>query len=238
MINYIKILGLSLLLLLNSSCFFNGVKGNGKVEVTQRKINNNFSSIEVKRGVKVYFTSGNKVLLTVEADSNLHNLIKTVVNDGVLQIYAEKNIWYAKAKNVYITAPNINQIVASSGADLNSENTITTNRFVINATSGSDVKLHLNVDELKCNASSGADVRLIGNANQFNVKASSGSDIKAKDFISKSCIAKASSGADIYLNVSENLSAVASSGGDIKYTGNPTIVDSDTSSSGNIKQRD
>ena len=53
--------------------------------------------------------------------------------------------------------------------------------------------------------------------------ASSGSDIKARDFIVQSCNADASSGADISVNVSENLIADASSGGDISYTGDATV---------------
>ncbi len=48
---------------------------------------------------------------------------------------------------------------------------------------------------------------------------------------------KATSGADITVNTSKELTARATSGGDVKYYGNPEKVDKSDSSSGSIKQK-
>lgn len=231
---------LTLILLLSvtmTSCFFDGIKGDRNVVTQERNISSDFDAIDVSQGIDVFLTIGNNVSLTLEADENLHDIILTEVKDGTLHIYADKNIWSAKTRKVYVTANEINQITATSGADLVSENTITSEDFKIKATSGSDVKLQLKVTNLTCNTTSGADARLKGEAVNFTAKSTSGSDIKAQELETETCSVKVTSGADAYVNVSETLNANATSGGDIKYIGNPKKVQQNVSSSGSIRNK-
>ena len=67
--------------------------------------------------------------------------------------------------------------------------------------------------------------------------ASSGSDIKAGDLKAESSKVQASSGADITVNTAKELRAIASSGGNIKYFGNPDIVNKNDSPSGSIRKQ-
>ena len=62
-------------------------------------------------------------------------------------------------------------------------------------------------------------------------------DIKANDLESKICKARASSGSDITVSVSDEIYAKASSGADINYYGSPQIRDTDESSGGDVRQR-
>ncbi len=229
-----KFLATLFLLIMTTSCFFDGVKGNGNVITQYRNISSDFDAIDVSQGIDVYITIGDKVSLSLEADENLHEIILTEVEDGVLHIYADKNIWSAKSRKVYLTAQSINEVIASSGADVRSENTIRSEDFKIRATSGSDVRLQLKVDNLTCSTTSGADARLKGKANSFTAKSTSGSAIKAKELETKRCNAKATSGANIDVKVTTNLIAEATSGGDIRYFGNPKVEHHNVSSSGSI----
>jgi len=233
----IKISAVILLLVTTTSCFMDGTKGDRNVVTDQRNISSDFSAIDANQGIEVYLTIGNNVSLTVEADENLHDIIVTEVKDGTLHIYSEKNIWSAKARKVYITARSINEISVSSGAEVISENTINSEDFKIRATSGSDARLQLNVDNLSCSTTSGADVILKGTASSFTAKSTSGSDLKAQDLITETCNVKVTSGADIYVNVTKSLQANATSGGDIKYIGNPKDVQKNVSSSGGIHNK-
>ena len=67
--------------------------------------------------------------------------------------------------------------------------------------------------------------------------ASSGSDIKASELMAVSSQVKATSGADITVNTAKELTADANSGGDIKYYGNPDIVNKTDSHSGSISKQ-
>ena len=233
----IKLSAVLFLLVTTTSCFLDGVKGNRNVVTQQRKISSEFDAIDVSQGIDVYLTMDDNVSLSLEADENLHELILTEVNDGVLHIYTKKNIWSAKSRKVFVTAKSINEIVATSGAEVRSENTIQADDFKIRVTSGADVRLVLNVTDLICSTTSGSEARLKGKAENFIAKSTSGSAIKAQDLETETCTAKVTSGADVYVNVTNSLNAKATSGGDIKYVGNPKNVQENSSSSGSIRNR-
>lgn len=224
-----KIIVSSLLGLLFLSCSFNGnsifgVSGNGEVKTEQRTISESFHSIEASHGLDVYISQSNEESIAVQADENLHELIITEVNDGILKITTSKNIGSASAKKVMLGAVNIKKIKGTSGSDIFSNNTLTAENLEISANSGSDIHLSIEAETVNANASSGSDIKLEGTTNSLTAQASSGADIKAKELIVGQVNAKASSGSDIIVTVTNELEAAASSGGSVKYYGNPTII--------------
>jgi Putative auto-transporter adhesin, head GIN domain len=235
------IVGLVLSILL-MSCQFNssfgfGVKGNGNVETIERNISNDFNQIKVSRGLDVYITQGDAVNLKVQADENLQDIIITKVENNVLRIYADENINYAASKKVMLTFKNIEKITATSGSDVYATNTITTEDLELNTTSGSDMEITVNANTIDCNSSSGSDLRISGKTEKLFAEASSGSDINAGELMATSGEVRATSGADITVNTSKELYAKASSGGDIKYYGNPEKVSAKDGTSGSIRKQ-
>jgi len=210
-----------------------GVKGN--VITQQRIVSPDFTEIKVSQGIEVNLTISKETTMSLEADENLHDLIITEVEDGVLHIYSEENIYRSAVRKIYLTTSIIDKIKTSSGAEVVSENTITADDFEVNTSSGSSVRLMLNVSDLSCDTSSGSSARLKGLAGHFVANSSSGSSIKAKELAVKTCNADVSSGASIKVNVADNLEANASSGGGIRYVGSPKSVDKNTSSGGSVR---
>lgn len=239
LIKFIVATVLSLMLL---SCNFDmnlnsGVRGNGNVITTDRNISASFTSIKATEGLDVYLTQSNTESISVEADENLHDLILTEVEDGVLRIHTKENIGRASSKRVNVSFKDISSITSTSGSDVYSTNTITAERLDLKSTSGSDMTLDVNTSILNCKSTSGSDLRLSGKTIKLYAEATSGSDIKAADLSAESSEVKATSGADITVNTSKALTARATSGGDIRYYGNPETVDKSDSSSGSIKQQ-
>ena len=236
---FITALIMSLLLV---SCQFNGdfgfgVRGNGNVETVERSIDDNFSEIRVSRGLDVYLTQGDNVNLLVEADENLHDIIITEVENGVLKITTDENIAFSKSKKVMLTFKDVSKIKATSGSDVFSTNTIVADNLELTTTSGSDMELDINVQVADCRSTSGSDLRVSGTTNKLYAEATSGSDIKAGNLKAKVSEARATSGADITLNTSEELYAKATSGADIKYYGNPERVTKKDGVSGSIRKQ-
>lgn len=224
-----KIIVSSILGLLFLSCSFNGnsffgVNGNGDVKTEQRAVSESFHSIEASNGLDVYISQGNEESISVQADENLHELIITEINDGILKITTSKNIGNASAKKVMLDVVNLKKIKGTSGSDVFSTNTITAENLEISANSGSDIHLSIEAETVNAKASSGSDIKLDGTTNSLTAQASSGADIKAKELIVQKVNAKASSGADVTISVTNELEANASSGGSVKYYGNPTII--------------
>ena len=237
-----RIIVTSIISLLMLSCNFSmnlgdGIDGNGNVETAERSISNDFDEIKVSQGIDLYITQSNDVSLTVEADENLHDLIMTEVTDGVLKIYSTENIRRASSKKVMLTINSISSIKATSGSDVYSTNTIEVANLELKSTSGSDIKLDVKTESLDCYSTSGSDMELSGSTNLFTASATSGSDINASDLLAETSNVKATSGADISVNTSKALTAKATSGGDIRYSGNPEKVDKSDTSAGSVRQQ-
>lgn len=222
------------------SCNFDfggfGVRGNGDVETAERFLDEDFTEIRVSRGMDVYLTQSDEVSLTVEADENLHDIIVTEVENGVLRITTSENISYSKAKKVMLSFKDISKISATSGSDVYSTNTIVADNLELSTTSGSDMELDVNAQVVDCSSTSGSDLRVSGTTNKLYASATSGSDIKAGNLKAKISEARATSGSDIIINTSQELYAKASSGADITYYGNPEKVTKKDGVSGSVRK--
>lgn len=213
----------------------NKVRGNGHVISKERTITEPFNKIKGARGLHLIITQGPATQLKVEADENLHEYITTSVNNNTLVVSSTENIGRASAKNIYITAPDINGISASSGADITSKNTITSQNLSLTASSGANISVDVFSKDLELDCSSGADIDVSGKTKSVLASASSGSDIDANELIASEGNIKVSSGADITVHVLQKIDASASSGGAIRYYGNPTEKSIKKSSGGSVK---
>lgn len=233
-----KITVLLLILITTTSCMFDGfgIQGNRNVISEDRNISADFTAIKVSQGINVYLTQGNDIELSVEADENIMDLLVTEVEGDVLKIYFDKNISRAKAKNVYLTARNLNSIRTSSGSDVRGEGTFKADNISLRSSSGSRIRLELDAKGVTCDASSGSNIELSGITNTIDADASSGSHIDADNLKSEICKADVSSGASIDVYASDKLTAHASSGGDIDYYGNPKTVNKSKSSGGSVSK--
>jgi hypothetical protein len=241
MTTLVKIIAATLISFSLFSCNFNmnlnpGVKGNGDVNIENRTMNQPFTAIKATEGLDVYLTQSDTESIRVEADENLQDIIVTEVIDGVLKIHTKQNIGRCTSKKVMVSFRDISSIISTSGSDVYSTNTITTETLELESTSGSDMKLDVNTTTLNCKSTSGSDLKLSGKTIKLIAEATSGSDIKAEDLIAESSQVKATSGAGITVNTTKELTANATSGADIKYLGNPEVVNKNNSSSGSIKR--
>ncbi len=235
----IKITVTFLLFFTTSSCMFDGfgIQGNRNVVSENRKISSEFEGIKVSQGITVYLTQGDDIELTVEADENIIDILITEVEGDVLNIYFDKNVNRAKARNVYLTTDNINSIKTSSGSHVKAENTLSAKNMDLRSTSGSGINANFDVQRIICSTTSGANINISGSTSYMEASASSGSHIDAKDLKSNISKADVSSGAGINLYAQDELTAHASSGGNIGYYGHPEVVNKSKSSGGNITKR-
>ncbi|WP_308991165.1 head GIN domain-containing protein [Mariniflexile litorale] len=242
MTTLVKIIVATLISFSLFSCNFDinmnsGVKGNGHVTTENRSINKPFTAIKASEGLNVYVTQSDNESISVEADDNLQDIIITEVVDNVLKIHTKENIGTCTSKKIVINLKEVSSITATSGSDVRSTNTLVTKHLDLETTSGSDMNLDINTASLNCKSTSGSDLKLSGKTIKLIAEATSGSNIKAANLIAESSHVKATSGADITINTSKELTAKASSGGDIKYLGNPKVVNKSDSASGSIKKQ-
>ncbi len=200
-----------------------------------------FSGIKVSAGIDLYITMGETEEVKIVADDDIIDDVITEVKDGTLRIYIKDKNWFSwnvsGSRKAYVTVKELVAIYASSGSDVVSENTLKGESLKVKASSGSDVEIDVYYKNFSLDSSSGSDAKISGKVKTFEAKASSGSDIKARNLQSVICKVNASSGSDITVSVSDELYAKASSGGDIRYYGNPEIRDINESSGGDVTQK-
>lgn len=219
-----------------------------------------FSGVQVSTGVIVNFKQENPSSVKVIADADKLQYIVTKVDNGVLKVYIDnKGQRNLKFKNisVNVSSPRIDNIKTSSGAVFNIINNINENRVSVDLSSGSVVNGNFNISDnakvevssgavinstinskqVSIKASSGAVANLNGNVNTGSIDVSSGAVCNAGKFQFNELEAEATSGAAVTSHVVNRLKATASSGGTIKYKGEPQI-DSNISktSGGSLKQ--
>jgi hypothetical protein len=235
-----KILTLLFVATLFSSCavdMFNRVNGNRNVVTEDRSTKEDFTKIKVSTGLDLYISQGSKNQITVEADENLQDIIRTEVKDGVLKIYSEKNIWRAKARKVYVTVKTLEALTATSGSDAYAKETLKVNDLKISATSGADIHISVSANTIETTATSGSNIEVSGASNNHISKATSGASIDAYQLRSKNVTVKVTSGANINVHASESIDAKATSGGDIDFKGSPKKVNKKTSSGGSVSAK-
>ena len=223
-----------------SSCnvnMFNSVSGNKNVITQDRTTKEEFTKIQVSTGLDLYITQGDTKKIILEADENLHEFINTEIKDGILKIYSEKNIWNAEARKIHVTIPNLELVSAVSGANVYTENTLNVDSINVICTTGAVIKMSLNANSVQSSATTGSDIELMGNANQHTSSATTGASIDAYKLLSKNTSANVTSGAEINVYASETIDAVATSGGDIDFKGNPKKVNKQSSSGGSISAK-
>ena len=222
-------------MLLLVSCQFNGIKGSGNVTTENRPVSEDFKSIKVDKGLDVVLEQSNTKSITVIADDNVHKHIKTSIENGVLIITSDVTSYLnVDSKKIVVCTPMIENIKVSSGASLNSKNTIKNSSIALKASSGASINVMIETENALCEASSGSDMKISGKAIALETAASSGSSLDAEKLVSNQIIASASSGSNIDVYPLVSLKAVASSGGVIHYHNVPKNLNKKSSSGGSI----
>ena len=214
-----------------------GITGNGNVVSTNRTVSENFDAIEAKTGIKVIIEQSQIVTIEAKTDENLQEHLKTEVTNGILSIYFDENINAAEERTVYIKVPSLKKITSSSGASVESVNTIKSENLDLKSSSGSEINLSINSRNLSCDSSSGSKISATGKSENLRTESSSGSSIVLNELEVANAICKSSSGSSTKVNPLESLDADASSGSSIKYYSTPKQIKIDESSAANVSKK-
>ncbi|TAL71411.1 MAG: DUF2807 domain-containing protein [Bacteroidetes bacterium] len=236
----LRFLTIAIVILSISACvdgqFRKTVWGDKKVVTKERKTES-FTGIKVSTGIDVYLKQGEDETISVEADQNLHEYIITEVRDGVLNVYTEANIRDAERKRVYVTMKEIRSIRTTSAGDVIGETPVKSDKLELSASSAGDIKLEVTAKEIEADISSSGDMTLTGEADLLKADLSSAGDLNAYELKVREADVSVSSAGDADINVSEKITARASSAGDVNYRGNPKYVDVHSSSAGGVHKR-
>lgn len=201
-----------------------------------------FEGVSASSGIDVVLKSGPSHRATISVYQGDMEAVVTKVEGGVLKIgYKDKQAWRMwgngkKKVMVVVEHQGLNYIKASSGSDVSSDEVFQTTDMELKASSGADVDVIVDAKYVTSRASSGGDIRIEGRCLEFDGDASSGGSIRARNMKSVSASAEASSGGNISIHADEKLVADVSSGGNVRYSGNPHNRSISKSSAGSVRK--
>lgn len=207
---------------------------------------------------KLNFTIDNNGIVTIKLDGL--NLSTKKANFLKAVVYL-KNLYSLKASSsASITAKTpiktaTLNIDASSSGKVTIPDLTTTNRVVINGASSGDIEATINTPLLRCdatssahaalthtgteaalNASSAGKIDISGTVDKVTATASSAGKVNGAEYTVRNASVRTSSAGKIAMHVTNFLSAKASSGGSVTYSGDPNIQSLDTSSGGRVRK--
>ena len=170
---------ISLLLLLVVFVTQAQVVGNRNVINKKRNLDN-FTEINVTGDFKVSLTRGNSAFAEVEADENLHDLIRTDVVDGVLFIKTAKEIKRSKRQEIKVEFPEtITKIKLEENAELDASKGLNLSDLEVNTSGKTKLFLTLNVSNFKLQNNDDAKIELNLEAKDAYFQLNGSSKIKA-----------------------------------------------------------
>ena len=96
------------------------IKGSKIVTVTQKDVEP-FQNLEINDNLEIFIIKGDKQSIEIEADDNLHDVLKYEMNGNTLQLSSTKEVTGAKKFSVRVTYTNdLKLITVRSEAQLNS----------------------------------------------------------------------------------------------------------------------
>jgi len=197
-----------------------------------------FSKIIVSSGIDLFIKQGDQTDVVAEArnDEMLESIL-TEVEGNILKIYSKEKVFKPGPRKVYVTFRNIDGIKATGGSDISAESVIDVSTLDIDAHGGSDIRMEIKADELKCTITGGSDADLKGGVKKFLGEASGGSDIRAKELVTEVCDLEVSGGSDAYITVNNELNVHASGGSDVTYYGDAKIKNINASGGSDVARR-
>jgi hypothetical protein len=219
----IFILALTIGLIFSTNCGFGGinnfgegVKGSGTSKTEQRNVTG-FRAIEASGAVNLEVDAQKDFSVTVEADDNLLQYIKTEVSGDTLKIYSEGKISPTTKFNVKISMPALDGLDVSGASDAKIMN--------------------VKADSLELKASGASDVIINGEAKELKANASGASEINAENLRAENADVDASGASSATVSATNELNVEASGASKISYTGDPNNVKQNSSGASSINKK-
>ncbi|HVM89150.1 MAG TPA: head GIN domain-containing protein [Puia sp.] len=207
----------------------------------QKRNVSGFHAINISGGIDLYLTQGNEAVAVSASDIDVRNRIKTVVENGVLKIYLDREgfhwSWGSLHMKAYVSFKTLDKLEASGGSDVYTESEIMSDKLDVHLSGGSDMKAQVNIGKLNIDQSGGSDVNISGHVSNLQIDASGGSDFHGYELASDYCNIDASGGSDMHVNVNKELNVVASGGSDVYYKGSAVVRKMSTSGSSSISKK-
>lgn len=245
----------------NDVMFSHILSDSGKGEVIEKSYSVDFDELQISTSLnaEVYRSSEEKIIVYAPSDLMKYVVVKEDGRKVQVKIQSEGKLNISTDRiKIKVYARDFDRLAANSSASItlkddfkfsdldvkvsssgNIKGNINGNNINIQASSSGDFYGEINARNLNMQSSSSGGIKITGKADSVSAQASSSGNIKAENLTADSAVLTTSSSADITIGVRNNLTASASSSGDINVVkrGDLNKVTKNESSSGSVNIR-
>jgi hypothetical protein len=228
----------AILLSATSYAQYNNIKANGNI-VTKNRTVDKFDKISVTGSFEITLIEGKEGDINIKASENIINVIVTEVINGTLNIKFKNgiNIQNTKSLDVTIYYEDIDEISLAGSGDIKANNTLKCKNLSLNLTGSGNFKLAIDSNNLATSIAGSGNMNLFGKTETFDCSVSGSGNINSSQLIGNIVNAKVSGSGNIKIYAEKELYAQSSGSGNIIYSGNPGIIKSNSSGSGDIRHQ-
>jgi len=194
------------------------VVGSGDL-VTEEKDFSDFTIVEVGSGFGVEIMQSSSYNINITADDNLLDYIEVFKTGETLTIRLKGSYSYQNViLRAEVTMPDLYELKFSGGTHGTVEGFTSSHEFILSLSGGSTISLE-------------------GAANNLRISASEGSHLYLSDFSVHDATVKLSGGSGATINLDGGLNANLSGGSKLRYIGDPTMGDINTSDGSTVSKK-
>ncbi len=195
---------------------FGGISGSGNAKTETRKVSG-FKEIKGENAVNLEIIVQKEFSLSIEADDNLLEHIKTEVSGNTLTIATKDNISQKTKITVKISLPELTNLDVSGASSAKISGAKT--------------------DSLKLNASGASKIKIDGEVKSIDAIANGASGIDAENLKTENAKVNASGASNITVSPTGDLDADASGASSVIYMGEPKNIKQNSSGASTIKKK-
>jgi hypothetical protein len=207
-----------------------------------RTISGSFTSVRVSSGIQLYLSKADVEAVAISATAQSYREgIKTEIENGELHIFYDgARSWTGRSQklSVYVAYKNLEQITASSAANVIIAGIMELPMLNIKLSGASDFKGQINIADLNVKCSGASDMKLSGTAKNMNIECSGASDVNAYDLAVENCNVKASGASDVNITATKEITTNASGASNIYYKGDAELKEKNSSGASTISKKD
>jgi hypothetical protein len=215
----------------------NKIQGSGNVVQEDRNLEH-FTEVVLSEEGDLFVDVDEQTHLVIEAEDNLQECLIADIENGVLDIKkAPDNIQLNTTRPIryYLTVTTLKSLTLKNSGDAEIT-TVNADQFQIKISGSGSLHIGtLNATHLDIALTSSGNLSIDnGQVETQDIVLSSSGKYDSANLVSQNASMRLSSSGDAAIHVLENLEVDLSSSGNVYYTGNPSIRNADSSSSGNV----
>lgn len=193
-----------------------------------------FENLRVSRGINVTLIEGEAPMAEIHIRNTLPEDVLIEQSGKDLTIRMKARIYKDVAVNVYLYYQQLREISVGTGAAVYAEALLEADFLKLETGADAAIQLEdIDVARIEANVSA-SRIELAGEVAELDLNASTGGRFVGHALLAESVKVRATTGANVQLQVSEKLEARSATGARIEYSGDPREVAVSTSLGGSI----